>query len=202
MATATLPQETSTDPWYRMSLETYRRMGELGLLQPSDRVELLDGILVKKMTKGPRHVLVTSRTFKLFLSLVPDGWVVRKEDPIELPSPQGDSAPEPDIAILRGREEDYGTGHPGPDSLALVVEVADSSLARDRRGLARYARAGIPTVWIVNLNREEVEVYTEPSGPVEDPGYARRETVKVGSTLSVFLDGQEVGPIAVEHLLG
>ncbi len=202
MATATLSQKTSTDPWYRMSLETYRRMGELGLLQPSDRVELLDGILVKKMTKGPRHVVVASRTFKDLLRLVPEGWTVRKKDPIELPSPLGDGAPEPDIVIARGREEDYGEGHPGPEDIALVVEVADSSLFRDRKALVRYAWAGIPTIWIVNLNREEIEVYTEPSGPVDDPGYARRETVKVGSTVSIFLDGQEVGLIAVEHLLG
>jgi Uma2 family endonuclease len=203
MATATLAQETTNaDPWFRMPLEMYRRMGELGLLVPADRVVLLDGMLVKKMSKGPRHELVATRGFKLFLRLLPDGWTVHKEGPVEIPSPRGDSAPEPDLAVIRGSDEDYGTGHPGSDDIALVVEVADSSLLEDRKGLARYAWAGVPTVWIMNLNRKEIEVYTEPSGPSEVPGYARQETIRVGSMVSLLLDGQEVGPIAVEHLLG
>src|SRR5262249_9057995 len=145
---------------HRISLDVYHSMGELGLLLPDDRVELLDGLLVKKMTKGPRHVTVTNRIFSLVLERRPVGWFPRKEDPVELPAgPEGDSAPEPDVAIIAGVPDDYKMRHPGPDEVALVVEVAASPdmLARDRKGLARYAWAGLPVAWIVYLVNETVE---------------------------------------------
>src|SRR3954466_10338304 len=88
----------------RISLDVYRSMGDLGLLLPDDRVELLDGLLVKKMTRGPRHVTATNRLVKHLDTHLPAGWSARKEDPIELPGgPAGaDSAPEPDVAVVRG----------------------------------------------------------------------------------------------------
>jgi Uma2 family endonuclease len=80
--------------------------------------------------------------------------------------------------------------------------MADSSLHLDRKALARFAWAGIPLVWIVNLKKQEVEVYSDPSGPTENPEYARREIFQAGSNLSLVLDGQEVGPVPVEELMG
>ncbi|MBX6314641.1 MAG: Uma2 family endonuclease [Isosphaeraceae bacterium] len=127
------------------------------------------------MTKSPRHSTVAHRIFTRLLALLPAGWHLRKEAPVELPAgPAGDSAPEPDVAVVRGTNEDYGNHHPGPDDTRLVVEVAADAraVARDRRGLARDAWAGIPTAWIVNLAEETIEVYTEPSGPVHPPAMA------------------------------
>ena len=101
MATATVAVEPELEiepgDLYRISLEVYRSMGDLGLLFPEDRVELLDGLLVKKMTKKPRHSTVTQRIFMRFIPSLPTGWCARMEQPIELPGgPAGDSAPEPE----------------------------------------------------------------------------------------------------------
>src|ERR1700722_12417024 len=107
MATATVAAEPEVDiepdDLFRLSLDLYNSMGELGLLFPDDRVELLDGLLVKKMTKGPRHTTVSYRIIKRFDSSLPTGWITRLEQPIELPAgPAGDSAPEPDITVVAG----------------------------------------------------------------------------------------------------
>jgi len=197
-ATETAP-EIAPERLFRLSLETYERMGELGLFRRSDRVELLDGLLVNKMTRGPRHVTATIKVLKAVDAILPPGWTPRKEDPLKLPGVAGapDSAPEPDVAVVRGDVNTYATRHPGAADVALVIEVADSSLADDRLGLRRYATAGIPVAWIVNLVDETVEVHTTPSGPT----YAHREVKGVDDALAVWLDGRECGRIAVADIL-
>jgi Uma2 family endonuclease len=82
------------------------------------------------------------------------------------------------------------------------VEVADSSLQHDRtlKG-AIYAEARIPVYWIINLSERQVEVYTQPSGPAEEPAYGRRDIYRPGEEISVVLRGQEVGRIAASELL-
>jgi Uma2 family endonuclease len=199
MATATTtPQEASIalEDLHRFSLVEYNRMGDLGALFPDQRVELLDGLLVKKMTKSPRHVSVTSRVIRLLSERLPAGWFPRREAPIALPGgPAGDSAPEPDVAVVAGTsDDDYEQGHPGPDDVALIVEVATNRdmLYRDRGGLGRYAWAGLPVVWIVNLAEETVEVSTGPSGRVPDPRYAGAEVKRRGSELSIAIGGTVV----------
>ena len=96
---------------------------------------------------------------------------------------------------------DYADRHPGPADLALVVEVADSSLREDRKGLARYAWAGIPVAWIVNLNDETVEVYTRPTGPADPAKYEEIKVYQKDDHVPVVVDGREVGRVAVADLL-
>jgi Uma2 family endonuclease len=198
------PTGLESSELHRISLDVYRSMGELGLLLPDDRVELLDGLLVKKMTKGPRHVTATQRLVKYLDTHLPAGWSARKEDPIELPGgpERADSAPEPDVAVVRGGLADYSARHPGPADVALVVEVAGSPgmLARDPRGLARYAWAGIPVVWIVNLTNETVEVQTTPTGMGPDPHYDQRVVKGRGTDLPIVL-GEEVVSVPIEIIL-
>lgn len=196
-------QGSSTDRLFRISLDLYNQMGELGLLSPSDRVELLDGLLVKKMTKGPRHVFATIAAMDLLRDRLPAGYHPRTEAPIELrQGPQGDSAPEPDLSVVRGSRTDYRDRHPVAADVLLVVEVADSSLALDRKGLRRYAWFGIPTTWIINLRAGTVEVYTGPSGPSDDPGYANKATRTIGESLEVALDDRVIEGLAVTDLFG
>ena len=199
MATADVEAVPSTgiepDDLFRISLEVYNSMGELGLLLPDDRVELLDGLLVKKMTKRPRHTTVTHRVFRRVDSALPAGWYARMEQPIELPGgPVGDSAPEPDIAVAVGDLEDYATRHPGPAEVAMLVEVARDSqaLRRDRQGLKRYAWARIPVVWIVNLTNDTIEVYTAPSGPHSDPSYGHCDVKRPGDIVALTIGGAVV----------
>ena len=108
-----------------------------------------------------------------------------------------DSVPEPDFAIVRRRGVGYKEHHPAPGDIALVVEVADSSLDGDREDKCRiYARAGIPTYWIVNLVDQQIEVYTSPVGD-PDPGYRDRANRRPGDDIEVTLDGQRVGSVSV-----
>ncbi|MBX6314993.1 MAG: Uma2 family endonuclease, partial [Isosphaeraceae bacterium] len=101
---------------YRIPLRLYQRMGMLGLLTPSDRVVMLDGLLVKKMTKGPRPSIATEKSRRALEAVLPAGWHVRQEQPIILAGgPAGDSAPEPDLAVIAGDLEDYRDAHPAPE---------------------------------------------------------------------------------------
>jgi Uma2 family endonuclease len=205
MATATLPDSWTSegiDRLFRISISTYNRMGELGLIARSDRVELLDGLLVKKMTKGPRHVTATHRAFKILLARLPVGWHPRVEAPVELPrGPDGESSPEPDVVVVRGEDELYQHRHPGPADVLLVIQVADSSLEIDRKGLRRFGWAAIPAVWIVNLRNETVEVYTGPTGSDDDPGYAQKTTKGMNELLEIALDDQILGGLRVVDFL-
>lgn len=205
MSTATVEprQEVVPERLHRLGLDIYHEMTRLGFLTEADRVVLLDGLLVKKITKHPPHATVTRAAFSALGAVLPAGWIVHKEDPISLPGgPRGDSEPEPDLAVVRGDLRTYATRHPGPGDIALIVEIADSSLAEDRKALARYAWANIPSVWIVDLTSRSVEVYSDPSGPGEAPGYSSREVRGTGTSLEFDLDGHRCGPIPVERLLG
>ena len=105
--------------------------------------------------------------------ILPEGWYVHSQDAITLAT----SEPEPDVAMVRGDRRAYVDHHPGPKDVALVVEVADASLQRDRGFKRRlYAQAGIPAYWIVNLVDRVLEVYTEPSGPTDQPDYRQQRT--------------------------
>ncbi|MGL6094962.1 MAG: Uma2 family endonuclease, partial [Fimbriiglobus sp.] len=149
----------SGDGFFRLTLEQYHRMGDLGILTPEDRVELLDGILVNKPMKKSPHRIATTKLRKVFTMMLPAGWDFQLRDPITL----DDCEPEPDLAVIRGDSEDYTIGHPTPKDVPLVVEVAESSLGRDREWKRRiYARNRIPAYWIVNLVENTVEVFTDP----------------------------------------
>jgi Uma2 family endonuclease len=187
MSTATLSPAQNSSPGepYKITLEKFEEMIRLGLIDESDRVVLLDGLMVTKMGRNERHLSVTRRIFRLVLNRVPSGWAVLKEDPIKIPiGPAGDSRPEPDVTILKGSIRDYDTRIPGPDDVVLVIEVADSTLDADRKGLGRYAWAGL-TAWIVNLNNETIEIYTRPTGMSPSPGYAGFEVKRKGEMVTI-----------------
>ena len=131
----------ATLPIYRLSVEQYQAMIRASIFEEGDRVELLDGLLVKKMSKNPPHRFATQSLRDLLVAMLPPGWFVDDQEPIAT----DDSVPEPDLGIYRGRRRDYLSQgrHPGAVDAAVVVEVSDSSLSLDRRTKAGiYARAG------------------------------------------------------------
>jgi Uma2 family endonuclease len=149
-----------SEPVWRLTVEQYHEMVRTGILTEDDPVELLEGWLVPKVPKNPLHRLST-RLIRLALeSLVPAGWYVDSQEPVTL----ADGEPEPDVMIVRGNSRDYRDRHPGPGEVALVVEVADTSLSRDK-GLKKrsYARAGIPVYWIMDLNERRLDIYSNIS---------------------------------------
>jgi Uma2 family endonuclease len=131
--------------------------------------------------------------------------LARSEGRADQPSggPEGaDSEPEPDLAVVRGSRGTYADRHPTSDEVALIVEVAVTSLAHDRAALRRYAWAGIPSVWIVNLIDRKIEAYSDPSGPSSSPGYLNRFEYQPGESLTLSIEGNSFGHVAVVDLLG
>jgi Uma2 family endonuclease len=188
----------TTGPTERLSLEQYHDMVRRGLLTDDDPVELLEGGLVAKMPKNPPHSVATCLTRKGLDGIVPAGWYVRAQEPVTI----GEAEPEPDVAVVRGDPRQYVHHHPGPSDLALVVEVADTTLQRDRTTKkSLYAGAAIPVYWIVNLPQEQIEVYTGPSGPAAVPDYRQCLVYGTGDAVPVVIGGTQVGELGVRDLL-
>lgn len=180
-------------------------MIRLGILSDDDPVELLDGWLVYKMPKNPPHRATTKLTRNALEAVIPEGWYVDTQEPITL----ADSEPEPDVVVVRGNTRDYLDRHPGASDIALIIEVADSTLERecprdtlrDRTSKQRlYARAGIPIYWIINLPEKQIEVYTEPV-VAEESTYQRRQDYQLSDEVPVAIAGQIVSHLFVLDLL-
>lgn len=186
-------------PVRRFSVKEYHRMIDSGILTDEDQVELLEGWIVPKMARNPPHdAVIAQLQLEVIGPRLPKGWFCRVQSAITTP----DSEPEPDLAILRGRPLDYLKRHPGPKDMALVIEVADTSIRRDRTIKARlYARASIPIYWIVNLSGARVELHSEPSGPADAPSYGQRRAYGRTRTIPLELDGTTVAEIPVRELL-
>lgn len=190
----------ASGPIYRLSQPQYRRMEEIGALTKYDKAELLGGWLVPKMANGPPHCVSTQAARNAIDSVLPEGWFTAEEKPIALPLTR--SEPEPDVQIARGNFRDYAKRHPGPEDIGMVVEVSSSSVVIDRGYKLRlYGREGIATYWVVNLVAMRLEVYTQPSGPSDDPGYGRSQEFGPGDEVPLVLDGREVARISVQDLL-
>ena len=204
MSVETLPQSAilqparPPEPVLPLTVAQYHEMLDAGILISGDPIELLEGWLVTKMTKHPSHVLSTRKARRAFDRIVPDTWFTDSQDPISTIS----SEPEPDVVVIRGTIDDFRDRHPGPEDVGLVIEVADSSLERDRVWKKRiYAAARIPCYWIVNLIDQQVESFTSPTGSGESATYASQRVFRTGEQITVELDGSEVGSIAVDALL-
>ena len=111
-----------------------------------------------------------------------------------------DSEPEPDIAVIRGSIRDFVEHHPSAQETGLVVEVADSSVARDRFKCRIYGRARFPEYWIFNLGEQRLEVYRDPTGPGLEPGYQRRDFYTPEVSVAIRLFGVYLGVISVQDL--
>jgi Uma2 family endonuclease len=182
-------QLTNTNEW--------GRLGEVGVLVSGEPYELLEGLIVKKMNKSARHRMVVWNLDRTLLRMLPSDWISIAQDPIHLVN----SEPEPDLVVVRGPMTRYRERHPRAKEVALVLEVAESSLSEDRgRKLAIYARARIPVYWIVNLVDDKVEVYTVPKAG-KNPAY--RSCVEYGpeDSIPVVVVGVEVGRIAAAEIL-
>jgi len=157
----------------RLTRLEYEALVERGVLDEDDRIELLDGRLVFREPQGSRHAAACLRIRIALDRAFGRGFHVRPQFPIALDDV---SEPEPDIAVVPGRIEDYLDTH--PTSPVLIAEVADSSLAQDRHRKARlYARAGVADYWIVNLRAGVLEVYRDPERTAA--GRWRYATVRV-----------------------
>jgi Uma2 family endonuclease len=147
----------------RWTRQEYHRAAELGIFQPDERLELLDGEILQKMSpQNPPHSGSMGRTARALERASGSGYDVRRQLPLVL-GIRGE--PEPDLVVVPRTPDDYTSRHPTAADACLVVEVADTTLRLDRsRKLAAYARAGIPEYWILNLPERQLEVYRDPFG--------------------------------------
>lgn len=159
--------------------EEYHRMADAGILVEDDRVELIEGKIVRMSPIRSRHAACVLQLNMMFNQQAGNAALVNIQNPIQL---DDYSEPEPDVALLRPRDDFYRNAHPTPADVLLIVEVADTSDAYDRSTkIPLYARAGIPEVWLVRLLKNVVERYTDPAGD-------RYQTVRQaapGDTLTV-----------------
>jgi Uma2 family endonuclease len=171
------------------------RMGEAGLLPPEGRFELLGGEIYQLMPPGPLHAFIVGLIRGMLDAFArAHGAHVREEKPFRL---NQEFDPQPDVAMVRGRERDYRDRFPGPEDVLLIIEVADSSLQHDRElKIPAYAAAGVPECWLVNLPEQQVEVYREPTGT----GYRLLRLYRSGEAVEPL--AAPGAPFAVADLLG
>jgi Uma2 family endonuclease len=146
----------------RWTVEEYHRMGELGIIAPTERTELIAGQILLMVAKGTPHVLALRLLAKTLDRLLVDQPVfVSTQDPIQL---DDFSEPEPELAIVRGTVLDYAHDHPSPRDIDLIVEVADSTLKQDCEVKDKlYAQAGIPDYWVLDLKNRQLHIYRDPT---------------------------------------
>lgn len=146
---------------YRLTVQDYYRMGEAGIFEPDERVELIAGEIIAMAPIGSLHAAWVNQLVRLLVQQTRDEITVHIQNPVRLGE---DTEPEPDLALLRPREKPYSQGHPTAKDVLLIVEIAESSLAYDRdRKMPLYAWYGIPEAWLIDLNSSQLTIYLEPS---------------------------------------
>ena len=179
----------------RFTLEEYHRMGETGILDEDERVELIEGEIVEMTPIGRVHASVVARIAKVFETRFGGRAIVWVQNPLALPRQVSEF--QPDIALLALRADFYRDKRVEPADALLVVEVMDSSVAHDRKvKLPIYARAGVPEVWLVDVNDDTVEACRQPSAS----GYRDRRLGDRTSTIAplAFPDAA----LAIPELVG
>lgn len=176
MAATSAPPQVDAVTKRRFTVHEYYRMAEAGILSEDDRVELIEGEIVQLSPIGSRYADVVNELEDRIRSAVGSQARVRGQSPIRL---LDDTEPEPDPAVVTQRR--YGRAHPTAQDIHLLVEVSDTSLHYDRdRKLPLYARAGIPEVWIVAIDSEQIMGFTEP----RDDGYRIVEAFRAGEVIT------------------
>jgi len=178
----------------QFTVEEYHRMGETGILGPEDRVELIEGEIIKMSPIGVRHVGCVNAATNVLTIALGDRAVVSVQNPLQLSSI---SEPQPDIIVMKPRADFYRSRRQEARDSVLVIEVSDTSLKYDRDvKLPLYAQAQVPEVWIENLEENLLLVYTELVNGVYNPQRTLPRTANVSP--QAFPDVV----ISVEQLLG
>jgi Uma2 family endonuclease len=179
---------------WAFSVDDYMRMLAAGILTEDDRIELIEGEIIEMSPIGDLHAACVIRLTMLLTRLVGIGALVSVQNPVRL---DNYSEPQPDLALLRPRKDYYAQARPTPADVLLIVEVADSSIHYDRNvKVPLYARALIPVVWLVDLNGDAIEVYTQPA----NGAYQQFQVMQRGDHLTLeSLPGLD---IMVDDILG
>jgi Uma2 family endonuclease len=165
---------------HQFTTQQFHLMHEAGVFSEGDRLELINGEIKKMSPIGRKHATCVTRLNTLFVTRLLHKAIVWSQNPIRL---DDNSEPQPDIAILKPRDDFYEEGLPTPSDILLIIEVADSTIAYDREVKAPlYAAAGIPEMWLFDVNKKAIEGYSQPSAS----GYKRRQRYEQNDTLSMI----------------
>ncbi|MBD2176346.1 Uma2 family endonuclease [Pseudanabaena sp. FACHB-1998] len=165
---------------FKFTTQQYHLMHEAGVFKDGDRLELINGEIKTMSPIGRKHVACIIRLDKLIQKKLGDRVMVSTQNSIRL---EDHSEPQPDLAILKFRDDFYEGGLPTPDDILLIIEVADSSIDYDRDVKAPlYAMAGIPEMWLFDVNKKVIEGYSQPS-PL---GYKQIHRYDEGDVLSIL----------------
>jgi Uma2 family endonuclease len=171
-------------PWvkrHKLDVVQYHRIGETGVFEGHERVELIEGEIVEMAPTGGAHAGTTNDLNQMLVLATGDRALVTVGNPVRL---DRYNEPQPDFALLRPRANSYCDAHPTAADTLLLIEVAESSLRYDRKvKLPLYARHGVPELWIVDLEGGAIEVCREPRGD----GYAAWSRVAPGEVLEPTL---------------
>ena len=178
----------------RFTVDEYYRMAEVGILDPDDRVELIECEIIQMSPIGDRHAGCVNRANDLFTNLFRGRAVVTVQNPVRL---NKFNEPQPDLTLCKWRADFYSSHHPRPDEILLAVEVADTTLRKDLKlKLPIYARLGIVELWIEDLPHNRILIFRNPEGDK----YQTALTATFGETLAVLAFQDII--IKVEQLLG
>ena len=145
-----------------INVDEYYKMAEVGILKPEDRVELINGEIYQMSPIGSRHAGIVNKLASLLNDLFKDRAVIGIQNPVRI---DGNNEPEPDIALLKYRPDYYSSAHPIPPEVLAVMEVAGSSIRFDKEVKAPlYASCGIPECWIIDMEQNQLEVFSDPKG--------------------------------------
>ena len=171
----------------------YYQMADSGILTCTDKTELIAGEILLKSPTGSYHSSVVARLNATFAPLIGDKALINLQNPIHLSE---FSDPEPDFFLLKPRDDFYAKAHPTPQEVLLLIEVSKTTYAFDKNTkLPLYAQAGIPEVWIINLNESQVEVFKQPQGEE----FREKLIFRQGESIEVEVLSSSV---AVRDLLG
>lgn len=160
------------------NIAEYYRMAAAGVLLEDDRVELIEGEIVEMNPIGSRHAACVRRLTEILERQAGDHVIVWVQNPVQI---NDYSEPLPDVALLKRRDDFYSQANPQPADVLLIIEVADSSVEYDREiKIPLYARAAIPEMWLVNLPKDTIEIYTQPLGET----YREIRLLKRGESLT------------------
>ena len=145
---------------HNFTVSEFERMGETGVFAPEARVELIEGEIIEMSPTGSRHAACVNLLSRILNQQVSADAIVSTQNPIRLSDL---SEPQPDVAILKFRDDYYREAHPGPEDVLLVIEVAETTVHYDRHTkMPLYARAGIPEALLFNLPDDRLEYFTQP----------------------------------------
>jgi Uma2 family endonuclease len=173
--------EEVTEPGLHMwTVDDYHRMIASEILTTETRVELIEGQIIEMSPQQPPHAATTQRTWKYLNRMLAGKADIRIQLPITLPP---NSEPEPDIAVVRINPREYISGHPTPDDIFLLIEVADSTFTTDRNKKSRiYAKAKIPEYWVLNVNSQQIYIFREPG----ENGYTQEIILDINAKISLI----------------